>query len=141
MRFLARLSATSSHVLGLLLAHNRDSGVGASFRGTLCPVDLVAHRGDRGYLGGALRASSPAASRDHAAYRAGHHSRGPGRGHGGAGHRRRIQGGGLGSFILGAINVLIGAVLLAVLAVPVVFGVLLLIQGVALAIWAFRVQS
>jgi uncharacterized membrane protein HdeD (DUF308 family) len=61
-----------------------------------------------------------------------------GRGYGGAGHCRRIQGGGLGSFILGAINVLIGAVLLgaplaAVLAVPVVFGVLLLIQGVALA--------
>jgi uncharacterized membrane protein HdeD (DUF308 family) len=57
-----------------------------------------------------------------------------------------FKGGGLGSFILGAINVLIGAVLLgaplaAVLAVPVVFGVLLLIQGVALATWAFRVRS
>jgi uncharacterized membrane protein HdeD (DUF308 family) len=57
-----------------------------------------------------------------------------------------FKGGGFGSFILGAINVLIGALLLgsplaAALAVPIVFGVLLLIQGVGLAIWAFRVRS
>ena len=54
-----------------------------------------------------------------------------------------FRGGGLGSFLLGAINVVIGLVLLgspltAALAVPVVFGVLLLIQGVALVVLAFR---
>src|SRR5258708_25262151 len=47
-----------------------------------------------------------------------------------------FKGGGVGSFVLGAINVLVGLLLLgspvaAALAVPVVFGVLLLIQGVA----------
>ena len=45
-----------------------------------------------------------------------------------------FKGGGIGPFILGAINVLVGILLLgspvaAALAVPLVFGVLLLIQG------------
>jgi uncharacterized membrane protein HdeD (DUF308 family) len=57
-----------------------------------------------------------------------------------------LKGGGIGSFILGAINVLVASVLLsspmsAALAVPFVFGVLLLVQGVALIIWAFRVRA
>jgi uncharacterized membrane protein HdeD (DUF308 family) len=57
-----------------------------------------------------------------------------------------FQGGGFGSVILGAINVLVGLLLLgspvaAALAVPLVFGVLLLIQGVASIIFAFRVRS
>lgn len=57
-----------------------------------------------------------------------------------------LTGGGLGSFILGAINLLIGVLLLsspvmATLAVPFVFGVLLLIEGGALIIWAFRVRQ
>jgi uncharacterized membrane protein HdeD (DUF308 family) len=57
-----------------------------------------------------------------------------------------FTGGGLGSFALGVINVLIGLILLgapmaAALAVPLVFGILLLIEGVALIIWAFRVRS
>jgi uncharacterized membrane protein HdeD (DUF308 family) len=57
-----------------------------------------------------------------------------------------FKGGGIGSFILGAINVLVGLVLLgspmvAALAVPLVFGVLLLVQGVALVICAFRLRS
>ena len=56
------------------------------------------------------------------------------------------KGGGLGSFVLGVINVLVGLLLLgspvaAALAVPVVFGVLLLVQGVGLIIWAFRVRG
>ena len=56
------------------------------------------------------------------------------------------KGGGLGSFVLGVINVLVGLLLLgslvaAALAVPVVFGVLLLVQGVGLIIWAFRVRA
>jgi uncharacterized membrane protein HdeD (DUF308 family) len=57
-----------------------------------------------------------------------------------------FKGGGVGPFILGAINVVVGILLLsspiaAALAVPLVFGVLLLIQGVALIILAFRVRA
>ena len=57
-----------------------------------------------------------------------------------------FKGGGIGSFVLGVINVLVGLLLLgspvaAALAVPVVFGVLLLVQGVGLIIWAFRVRA
>jgi uncharacterized membrane protein HdeD (DUF308 family) len=57
-----------------------------------------------------------------------------------------FKGGGIGSFILGAINVLVGLLLLgspvaAALAVPVVFGLLLLIQGVASIVLAFRVRT
>ncbi|MGP0091524.1 MAG: HdeD family acid-resistance protein [Xanthobacteraceae bacterium] len=56
------------------------------------------------------------------------------------------KGGGTGSFILGAVNILIGLLLLgspiaAALAVPLVFGVLLLAQGVGLVVWAFRVRA
>jgi uncharacterized membrane protein HdeD (DUF308 family) len=57
-----------------------------------------------------------------------------------------IKGGGIGSFILGAINILVGLLLLAspvaaAVAVPLVFGVLLLVQGVALVLLAFRVRA
>jgi uncharacterized membrane protein HdeD (DUF308 family) len=57
-----------------------------------------------------------------------------------------LKGGGIGSFILGAINVLVGLLLLgspvaAALAVPLVFGVLLLVQGIGLVIWAFRIRA
>jgi uncharacterized membrane protein HdeD (DUF308 family) len=57
-----------------------------------------------------------------------------------------FQGGGIASFIHGAFNLLIGVLLLgspmaAALAVPFVFGVILLVQGVALVIWAFRVRA
>jgi uncharacterized membrane protein HdeD (DUF308 family) len=57
-----------------------------------------------------------------------------------------FTGGGLGAFIMGAINVLIGALLLAsplaaAAAVPLVFGVLLLVQGVALVVWAFHIRG
>jgi uncharacterized membrane protein HdeD (DUF308 family) len=56
-----------------------------------------------------------------------------------------FSGGGIGSFIFGVLNVIIGLVLLgspvmATLAVPFVFGILLLIEGIALVIWAFRVR-
>jgi uncharacterized membrane protein HdeD (DUF308 family) len=57
-----------------------------------------------------------------------------------------FTGGGVASFILGVINVLVGVLLLAApvaaaLAVPLVFGVLLLVQGVGLVVWAFRVHG
>jgi uncharacterized membrane protein HdeD (DUF308 family) len=57
-----------------------------------------------------------------------------------------LKGGGVGSFIRGAISALVGLFLLcsplsAALAVPFVFGVLLLIQGVGLMILAFRVRT
>jgi uncharacterized membrane protein HdeD (DUF308 family) len=57
-----------------------------------------------------------------------------------------FKGGGVGSFILGIINLLIGALLLAspsaaALAVPLVFGILLLIEGAGLIIWAFRLRT
>jgi uncharacterized membrane protein HdeD (DUF308 family) len=57
-----------------------------------------------------------------------------------------FTGGGIGSFIFGVINSIIGLILLgspmvAALAVPLVFGILLLIEGVALLFWAFRVKS
>lgn len=56
-----------------------------------------------------------------------------------------FTGGGTGSFILGVINLLIGLLLLsspvaAAMAVPVIFGLLLLVQGVVLVIFAFRVR-
>jgi uncharacterized membrane protein HdeD (DUF308 family) len=56
-----------------------------------------------------------------------------------------FKGGGVGSFILGAINVLVGLLLLgspvaAAFAIPLVFGVPL-IQGVASMIFAFRVRA
>jgi uncharacterized membrane protein HdeD (DUF308 family) len=59
---------------------------------------------------------------------------------------RGFQGGGAGAFILGVINVLIGLLLVgrpmaAALAVPFVFAVLLLIEGVGLLIWAFRARA
>jgi uncharacterized membrane protein HdeD (DUF308 family) len=59
---------------------------------------------------------------------------------------RGFSGGGAGAFILGVFHVLVGLLLLgrpmaAALAVPFVFGVLLLIEGVGLAIWAFRVRE
>jgi uncharacterized membrane protein HdeD (DUF308 family) len=57
-----------------------------------------------------------------------------------------FSGGGVGPFILGAINVVVGILLIsspvvAALALPIVFGVLLLIQGVGLIILAFRVRA
>jgi uncharacterized membrane protein HdeD (DUF308 family) len=57
-----------------------------------------------------------------------------------------FKGGGIGPFILGAINVLVGILLLgspiaAALAIPIVFGALLLIQGAGLIILAFRVRA
>lgn len=57
-----------------------------------------------------------------------------------------LMGGGIGSFILGEINVLVGLLLLgspvaAVLAAPLVFGVILLIQGVGLIALAFRARA
>jgi uncharacterized membrane protein HdeD (DUF308 family) len=57
-----------------------------------------------------------------------------------------IKGAGVGSFILGVINILVGLLLLsspvsAALAVPLVFGVLLLVEGVGLIIWAFRIRA
>jgi len=57
-----------------------------------------------------------------------------------------FSGGGMGAFILGVINVVIGVLLLAspaavALAVPLVFGIILLIEGVGLIFWAFRVRA
>ena len=57
-----------------------------------------------------------------------------------------FSGGGVGPFILGAIHVVVGILLIsspvvAALALPIVFGVLLLIQGVGLIILAFRVRA
>ena len=57
-----------------------------------------------------------------------------------------FKGGGIGSFILGVLNVLVGILLLsspvaAALVVPLVFGILLLIEGVAHIVWAFRVRA
>ena len=57
-----------------------------------------------------------------------------------------FQGGGARSFLLGIINIAIGGLLLgspliAALSLPLVFGVLLLIQGIGLVIMAFRVRA
>ena len=57
-----------------------------------------------------------------------------------------FQGGGIGSFILGVLNIVVGLVLLsspvsAAMVVPLVFGILLLIEGVAHIYWAFRVRG
>lgn len=57
-----------------------------------------------------------------------------------------LKGGGIPSFILGVIYVLLallvlGSPIAAALALPFVFGVLLLVQGVALIVLAFRVRA
>jgi uncharacterized membrane protein HdeD (DUF308 family) len=57
-----------------------------------------------------------------------------------------LNGGGIGSFFVGAINILIGLLLLgsplaAALALPLVFGVLLLIQGFGALMLAFRART
>jgi len=57
-----------------------------------------------------------------------------------------FTGGGIGSFLLGAVSVLIGLLLLGApmttaLAVPFVFGILLLIEGIALIVFAFRAKD
>jgi uncharacterized membrane protein HdeD (DUF308 family) len=57
-----------------------------------------------------------------------------------------FKGGGFGPVALGTINILVGLLLLgsplaAALAVPLVFGVLLIIQGIALVAWAFRIKA
>ena len=57
-----------------------------------------------------------------------------------------FSGGGIGSFLLGIFSLIIGALLLGsplttALAVPFVFGILLLIEGVALIVFAFRVKG
>lgn len=57
-----------------------------------------------------------------------------------------FSGGGVGSFIRGIFNLIIGVLLLsapmaAALAVPLVFGILLILQGGALVALAFRVKS
>ena len=57
-----------------------------------------------------------------------------------------FSGGGIGSFILGIISLFIGVLLLGspvttAFAVPFVFGILLLIEGVALIVFALRVKG
>jgi uncharacterized membrane protein HdeD (DUF308 family) len=57
-----------------------------------------------------------------------------------------FSGGGIGSFLMGVLYVIVGLLLLAspvaaALAVPLVFGVLLLIQGVALVVLAIRARG
>lgn len=57
-----------------------------------------------------------------------------------------FRGGGAWAFVLGIINILVGLLLLgrpiaAALAVPLVFGILLLVEGAFLIILAFRVRS
>lgn len=57
-----------------------------------------------------------------------------------------FTGGGIGSFVVGVLYVLVGLLLLAspiaaALAVPLVFGVLLLVQGAALVVLAFRARA
>jgi uncharacterized membrane protein HdeD (DUF308 family) len=57
-----------------------------------------------------------------------------------------LSGGGFGSFLIGLVSLVIGILLLgspliSALAVPFVFGIILLIQGVLLIIWAFRVRG
>lgn len=57
-----------------------------------------------------------------------------------------FKGGGVASFLFGVVNILIGLLLLSspattALAVPFVFGVILLVQGVSLIFWAFRVRA
>ena len=57
-----------------------------------------------------------------------------------------FTGGGLASFFMGAINLVLGLLLLsspvaAALAVPMTFGALLLIQGVVFIVLAFQVRS
>jgi uncharacterized membrane protein HdeD (DUF308 family) len=57
-----------------------------------------------------------------------------------------FKGGGIGGFILGVIYALVGLLLLgsplsAALAVPLVFGILLLVQGAASIVLAFRAKT
>ena len=58
---------------------------------------------------------------------------------------RGVKGGGMGAYAMGAANILIGVLLLArplsaALAVPFIFGVILLIEGVGLLYLAFKAR-
>lgn len=57
-----------------------------------------------------------------------------------------FSGGGIGSFLLGIVSLIIGVLLLGspittAIAVPFVFGILLVIQGVAQIVYAFRAKG
>lgn len=57
-----------------------------------------------------------------------------------------FSGGGFGSFLLGLASLIIGILLLgspltSAIAVPFVFGIILLVEGVLLIVWALRVRS
>ena len=56
-----------------------------------------------------------------------------------------IKGGGIGSFLLAAVNILLGLLLLssplaAASVAPFAFGIILLVQGAALIIWSLRTR-
>ena len=98
-----------------------------------------------GVLAGLSRHQAPAARRDRHPDGNRHSPRGAGTGDG-----RSIigafRGAGIGSFILGVFYVLIALLLLAkpvaaAIAVPLVFGVLLLVQGAALVVLALRARA
>jgi uncharacterized membrane protein HdeD (DUF308 family) len=57
-----------------------------------------------------------------------------------------VSGGGVGSLLLGVANIVLGAILIGspmatALAVSVVFGIVLLVEGVGLVVWAFRMRG
>lgn len=57
-----------------------------------------------------------------------------------------MKGGGFASFVLAAVNFLVGLLLLssplsAALALPLVFGIILIVQGVIHIFWSFRVRN
>jgi uncharacterized membrane protein HdeD (DUF308 family) len=57
-----------------------------------------------------------------------------------------FKGGGFGSFVLGIANLLIGFILLSspattALAVPLIFGIILMVQGILHSIWALRIKA
>jgi uncharacterized membrane protein HdeD (DUF308 family) len=109
-------------------------------------MDLVAPEWHRGNSGRALCSTAPSHCGPDSSHSLCHHPRCPRLVMGVIGIIGGFQGGGVGSFILGVVNVLVGLLLLgspvaAALAVPLLFGVLLVVQGVASIVLAFRVRA
>ena len=122
------------------------AGAGAGLCRPLDSMDMVAHQRPHRQRGRPFCLETSTRRGSYGPHRNFHYSRHSGMGHGCASDHWRFQGRWYRTFILGGINALVGILLsgspvAAALAVPIVFGVLLLIQGAGLVMLVFRARA